>query len=177
MNLHRFINKVLNFVSTRYNDFYKVYDTIDSSVVFSPETPGFVTLVNPKKIVIGKNTVINKNSHFNPGDSKIKIGSYCHLGQGLVIYAFNHNYDSETHIPYDKININKPVVVEDFVWCGANVTIVPGVTIGEGAIVGAGAVVTKDIPACAIVAGNPAQIIKYRNKETFFKLKKEGKFF
>ena len=44
---------------------------------------------------------------------------------------------------------------------GANATILPGVTIGEKAMVGAGAVVTKDVPAYAIVAGNPARIIRY----------------
>jgi len=44
---------------------------------------------------------------------------------------------------------------------GANATILPGIEIGEGALVGAGAVVTKNVPAFAVVAGNPAQIIKY----------------
>ena len=44
---------------------------------------------------------------------------------------------------------------------GANATLLPGVTIGEGAMVGAGAVVTKDVPEFAVVAGNPAKIIRY----------------
>jgi len=44
---------------------------------------------------------------------------------------------------------------------GANVTILPGVTIGLGALVGAGSVVTRDVPDGAVVAGNPARIIKY----------------
>ncbi|MDF4871919.1 acyltransferase, partial [Vibrio parahaemolyticus] len=44
---------------------------------------------------------------------------------------------------------------------GANSTILPGVTIGENAMVGAGSVVTKDVPARAIVVGNPAKIIRY----------------
>ena len=43
---------------------------------------------------------------------------------------------------------------------GANATILPGVTIGEGAMVGAGAVVTKDVPAGAVVIGNPAKIVR-----------------
>jgi acetyltransferase-like isoleucine patch superfamily enzyme len=43
---------------------------------------------------------------------------------------------------------------------GANATLLPGVVIGENALVGAGAVVTKDVPAGAVVAGNPAKIIK-----------------
>lgn len=44
---------------------------------------------------------------------------------------------------------------------GANATLLPGVTIGEGAMIGAGSVVTKDIPAYAVVIGNPAKVIRY----------------
>jgi Acetyltransferase (isoleucine patch superfamily) len=56
---------------------------------------------------------------------------------------------------------NAPVVIKDKVWIGFNCIILKGVTIGEGAVVGAGSVVTKDVPDYAVVAGNPAKIIKY----------------
>jgi len=46
---------------------------------------------------------------------------------------------------------------------GANATLLPGITIGEKALVGAGAVVTKDVPARAVVVGNPARIVRYLN--------------
>lgn len=48
------------------------------------------------------------------------------------------------------------------VWIGHGATIMAGVNIGDGAIIAAGSIVTKDVPACAIVGGNPAKIIKYR---------------
>ena len=54
----------------------------------------------------------------------------------------------------------KPIHIEDKVWLGANVTILPGVTIGEGAIVAAGAVVTKDVESRTVVGGVPARFIK-----------------
>lgn len=54
-----------------------------------------------------------------------------------------------------------PVVIKDKAWIGFNSVILKGVTIGEGAIIGAGSVVTKDVPDYAVVAGNPAKIIKY----------------
>jgi len=53
------------------------------------------------------------------------------------------------------------IIIEDYASIGANVTLLPGVTIGKYAMVGAGSVVTKDVPAYAVVVGNPAKIIKY----------------
>lgn len=49
---------------------------------------------------------------------------------------------------------------------GANATLLPGITVGEYAMVGAGAVVTKDVPAYAIVVGNPASILRYEKSNT-----------
>lgn len=56
----------------------------------------------------------------------------------------------------------KPVVIEDDVWIGLRVTILPGVTIGKGSVIGASAVVTKSVPPYSVVAGNPAKIVKTR---------------
>ncbi|MGZ4179456.1 MAG: DapH/DapD/GlmU-related protein [Solirubrobacteraceae bacterium] len=56
--------------------------------------------------------------------------------------------------------MNAPVVIGDDVWIGINATILKGVAIGSGAIVAAGAVVAKDVPANALVAGNPAVIVR-----------------
>lgn len=54
-----------------------------------------------------------------------------------------------------------PIIIKNKAWIGFNSIILKGVTIGEGAIVGAGSVVTKNVPDYAVVAGNPAKIIKY----------------
>lgn len=74
-------------------------------------------------------------------------------------------------IPYDDSLVLKTIVFEDYVWVGSHVIIVGNVTIGEGAIIAAGAVVTKDVPKYAIVGGNPAKVIKYRDIEHFNSLK------
>jgi acetyltransferase-like isoleucine patch superfamily enzyme len=81
--------------------------------------------------------------------------------------------------------IVKDVFIEQNVWIGADVSIMPGVKIGEGSIVAACSVITKDIPPFAVVGGNPAKILKYRDIENYrknleaeriyFKMKKEGK--
>jgi maltose O-acetyltransferase len=55
-----------------------------------------------------------------------------------------------------------PTIIEDNVWIGHRVIIMPGLNIGKGSIIGAGAVVTKDVPAYAVVAGIPAKIIRSR---------------
>ncbi len=70
-----------------------------------------------------------------------------------------------------------PVVIEDCVWAGANVSIVPGVTIGEGAILAMGVVVTRDVPAGAVVAGNPAGIVGQRDMEIYQRLNGRRAFY
>lgn len=118
-----------------------------------------------------------KSNTFIQCDGGVSIGRYFHTGRGLTIFSTNHNYESDSKIPYDEHSINRKIVIGDFVWCGANVTIMPGVSIGEGAIIAGGAVVSKDVPEYAVVGGNPIKILKYRDAEKFNKLKEEGKFF
>jgi maltose O-acetyltransferase len=58
---------------------------------------------------------------------------------------------------------DRPIVVEDDVWFGAAVIVLPGVRVGHGSVIGAGSIVTKDVPPFACVAGSPARILKYRD--------------
>ena len=78
-----------------------------------------------------------------------------------VMIAANVQLISNNHDLYDRqILICKPVHICKNAWVGAGTTILPGVTVGENAVVAAAAVVTKDVPANAIVGGNPAKLIK-----------------
>ena len=54
----------------------------------------------------------------------------------------------------------RPITVEDNVWLGGDVTILPGVTIGHDSVIGAGSVVTKSIPPGVVAAGNPCKVIR-----------------
>ena len=56
-----------------------------------------------------------------------------------------------------------PIVIEDNVWIGANVAIMPGVTIGKHSVVAAGSVVTTDVPPDSVVAGVPAKVVRTLN--------------
>ena len=127
------------------------------------------SISSPNKLSIGSDTWIGEN-FFAKCEGSITIGSGVIISRGAEIWTANHNYDSADlqSLPYDRRFVLKKVCIGDNVWIGSRVTIVPGVTIGEGAVV------TKDIPPLAVVGGNPARIIKYRNRETYDKLKKEN---
>lgn len=147
------------------------------SIKYVGQIPGRIRIVgNPLNFNIGKTSHLKSNT-FIECSGGVYIGEYFHPGSGLTIFSTNHNYDNGSKIPYDENSIPKPVTIKDFVWCGANVTIVPGVTIGEGAVIAAGSVVTKDIPALAVIGGNPAHIIKYRDKNHFEKLLNNRMFY
>ena len=157
-----------------YNNLRKVY------LLKSCKEVGINVLPQGEVSGFHKNVTILDNCSFNGmkilGTAEIVFGSYFHSGQNITIITDNHNYDSDISIPYDKVRIRKPVIIKDFVWLGHGVIIMGGVTIGEGVIVAAGSVVTKSIPDYAIVGGNPAKVIKYRDIEKFQKLKEKKAF-
>lgn len=97
--------------------------------------------------------------------SHCSIGSNVIMGPDIKIYSRNHRYSRlDTPIQYQgKKQYN--TVVGDDVWIGANVIILAGVEVGNHVIIGAGSVVTKDVSDYAIVGGNPAKVIKYRNEQ------------
>ena len=126
------------------------------------------------------NTLLGENVNFNgmkiQGNGKVIIGNNFHSGIECMIITSIHNYDKGKAIPYDETIISKNVIIEDNVWLGNRVIILPGVTIKEGAIIQAGSVVVNDIEKYAIAGGHPAKIFKYRDIDHYEKLKKEKKF-
>lgn len=96
-------------------------------------------------LFIGKKVVFGPNPTIITGDHPIRV-----LGK--------HILDVEDRWPENDAD----VVIEDGVWCGANVTILKGVTIGRDSVVAAGAVVTKSFPPYSIIGGVPAKLIKMR---------------
>jgi len=130
---------------------------------------------SPQNISIGKNVYVGPSSYWY-GHGKISIGNNVIIGPKTTIWTVNHNYDSEVSLPYDEVDYHKEVVIHDNVWIGVNVCINPGVTIGEGAVIAMGSVVTKDVEPLAIVGGNPAKTIKYRDKDKYERIKKLDNF-
>lgn len=106
---------------------------------------------------VGRNVVINFNCTF-VDDGEIFIGDDCMIGPGCNLATSIHPISPR--LRRHKLQYNKPIHIGNNVWFGAGVTVLPGVTVGDNAIVGAGSVVTKDVPSNAIVAGNPARLIR-----------------
>lgn len=103
----------------------------------------------------------------------LKIGRFCSLGNNITILINrNHNIKNITthrlNVKYNNKDVagslkyKGDIVIDNDVWVGNNVTLLPNIHIGDGAVIGTSAVVTKDIPPYAIVGGNPAKVLKYR---------------
>jgi virginiamycin A acetyltransferase len=118
-------------------------------------------------------------THLYPfiGD-KLIIGKFCAIARGIefVMNGANHRMNSVSTYPFhimgggwedftpklSELPLKGDTVVDNDVWFGQNVTVMPGVHIGDGAIIAANSVVTKDVLPYHIVGGNPAKIIRKR---------------
>lgn len=159
-----FIEKII--VLIRYRKI--VFKNVGKKTVFKRWNSSFI---RPENITIGNDVHIGPKAYFDAtGD--IVIGCGVIFGPQVTIYTRSHNYDSECleALPFDQKMVVAPVIINEYVWVGTKVIILPGVTIGRGAVIAAGAVVAKDVPEFAVVGGNPAKVIKYRDKERFEEL-------
>lgn len=128
---------------------------------------------SPAEMEIGDGVFIGGNSRINAAGG-LRLGQCCALAADITILTLEHRYRGAESIPYDDTIALRPVTLGDCVWVGMHASILAGVTIGEGAIVGLGAVVTRDVPPYAVVVGNPARIVKYRDEAEYRSLKNAG---
>ena len=88
----------------------------------------------------------------------VTIGDNVLLAPNVSLYTAGHPVHPDSR--NSGYEYGQPIVIEDDVWLGGSVTVVPGVTIGRGAVIGAGSVVTKDIPPRVLAAGNPCRVVR-----------------
>lgn len=126
------------------------------------------------KVRVNESTIIGDNVRLNDGfkiegAGKVVFGN--NISTGKYIYVIAQNHDYTTGLPFGKGLIFKDIIIEDNVWIGARVTLLPGAVIREGAIIQAGSVVVNEIPKCAVAGGHPAKPYKYRDIDEYERMK------
>ena len=122
------------------------------------------------------NTTIGDGAGFGKrvkifGDGPVSIGRRAVLAEDTVVYTQVHDYDHSDVLPFGWGFTYPETSIGDYAWIGIKCIVLPGARIGEGAIVQAGSVVMGVVPPCAIVAGNPAKVIGWRDIDHYNKLK------
>lgn len=144
------------------------YVSVGSNVSFARSTrietyDSFEGKRHRPEIVIGNNVSLSPYCHIG-AINKIVIGNNVLVGGSVLITDHSHGRITPEDLaipPYKRKLYSKgPVIIEENVWIGEHAAIMPGVTIGKGAVIGANSVVTHDVPAYAVVGGNPGKIIK-----------------
>ncbi len=167
----------------------KVHTRLDSIDIASDVKIGKWCSVSKRVILgaeveIGDFTYLNASKYWTTVESKVKIGKYCSIAPGVHIGAGNHDMSFVTTHPilFDRYYLpalteraeqrvsgladkEKETTIGNDVWIGLGAVIKRGVAIGDGAVIAADSVVVKDVPAYAVVGGNPAKVIKYRTSE------------
>lgn len=121
----------------------------------------------PWSLHIGKGTIIGDNAILD-ARCGLFIGKNVNLSSNVSVYTQQHDHRDPYFACPNPQHKKMSVEIDDRVWLGSNVIVLPGVHIGEGAVCCAGCVVTKDVEPYAVVAGIPAkkvgerpQVLKY----------------
>lgn len=115
------------------------------------------TVAKGAELIIGDR--VGMSSAILVAAQRIEVGEGTLLGAGAMILDTDfHPRGEDGALTTDPAAVSRPVRIGRNCFVGARAIILKGVTLGDGAVIGAGAVVTKDVPAGAVVAGNPAQI-------------------
>jgi acetyltransferase-like isoleucine patch superfamily enzyme len=136
--------------------------TLEPGVRLSPN----VSIHRGDRVSIGARTHVGARCHLWAGRTKgrVSIGRDCLLAPDVFLTASNYRIDPGTPVK-DQPTDEHDVTIEDGVWLGARVIVLPGVTVGRDAVVAAGAVVSESLPPECIAAGVPARVVGQRGSE------------
>jgi acetyltransferase-like isoleucine patch superfamily enzyme len=118
------------------------------------------------RLEIGDGTYIGRNAHIC-ACTQVTIGKNVVFADSVYVSDLLHGFeDVNTPVMDQPLVCPGPVVIEDDVWLGERVCVMPNVTIGKHSVIGSNSVVTKDIPPYSVAVGSPAKIIKQYNSDT-----------
>lgn len=96
---------------------------------------------------------------------RVTLGRDVMMGPEVIMITRNHGFtQADRPMRLQPDDPEQPIVIGNDVWIGTRVILLPGVTVGDGAVVAAGSVVTRPVPSRAIVGGNPARLIRFREE-------------
>lgn len=178
MRLFFLKSKIINSSSISHPDLVGENVNVTNSILDGPITIGENCivkdcLIQAQEMTIGKNT-----SFWGPGitihslQHPIKIGSYCSIAKNVTIQEYSHSLNKvSSYFMFanifggtvkDDVTSKGQITIGNDVWIAANAVIGSGVKIGSGAVIGANSVVLNDVPPYAVVAGAPANILRFR---------------
>ncbi len=105
-----------------------------------------------ERITLGRRVIVGPDVTLG-AYSGICLGDDVHLSKGVTIETAGLDFSGPPPYPH----AGKPIIICEGVWIGAHAMVLGGVTIGRRAIIGGGAIVSKDVPAFAVVTGQPAR--------------------
>ncbi|MBL8001542.1 MAG: acyltransferase [Flavobacteriales bacterium] len=122
-------------------------------------------VIQGRGLTIGNDTYFNSGRIASTGEAPVRIGKWCAIGYNVTILAVTHDLNFPTGPEHLRPLKKGAVTIGDGVWVGSNAMVLPGVTIGDFAVIGANTVVRKDVPAFAVVVGNPAEVVLMKDPE------------
>lgn len=128
-------------------------------VIFRPNCS--IRVRENAELIIGDNVSFNNNCLITCRN-RIVIGNNVLFGPNVIIFDHDHDYKD---VNWENKFISKPIVIEDDVWIGGNVSILKGSRIGRGAVIGAGCVITGEVPDNTVIYNTQDICQKRINKD------------
>lgn len=150
----------LTFLKTRI---YRLFKQLNPNEPKAVLPQGYLLIGSRQNLVVGQQVSFGGDVILYANE-KIEIGEHSMIGMRTVIHTSTH--DHRQH-PMWRYRIDRPIRIGKHVWIGTSCIILAGVIIEDYAVVAAGAVVVANVPQGAIVGGNPARIIAYRNPSDY----------